>query len=125
MTATKPLLAAALIMVGCLAAPAVARESIVGTWADTRAACSGEDDTVIIEPKAIVFDSDSRCEFRSVSRDGDTVRWTDGVCMRGATNTPSDRNVRATASLNAGRLSLRIDAAQQLMNKALVRCPRR
>jgi hypothetical protein len=105
--------------------PLSARESIVGAWAESAGACGGDLGGALIEPKAIVFGEDTRCEFPTVSRNGAVVRWTGGTCLRGANNTPTDRNVTATASLDAGRLRLRIaNPTATIADVTLVRCRR-
>jgi hypothetical protein len=116
------------LTVSCLAmagivTPGLAQETLVGEWALSRQACNDDIGRVLIEPKAVVYGEDTRCVFEAVSRRGDTVRWTNGICMRGADDTPTDRDVSAIATLKQKRLRLVVSNAGPMVAVTLVRCP--
>lgn len=97
-----------------LAMPAVAAESIVGTWA-TPGKCGRPLSTVVVEPMGLSGE-DFYCDFASVSRKGDTVHWR-GACTFGV---DKEDNL-VTARLAKGMLRYRFD--RQGWNGPLQRCP--
>lgn len=97
-----------------LTMPAAAAESLVGTWA-TPGKCGRPLSTVVVEPMGLAGE-DFSCDFASVSRKGDTVRWR-GACTFGV----DKENNLVTARLSKGRLSYRFD--RQGWNGPLQRCP--
>ena len=96
-----------------LTMPAAATKSLVGTWA-TPGKCGRPLSTVVVEPMGLSGE-DFSCDFASVSRKGDTVRWRGG-CTFGV---DKENNV-VTARLSKGRLSHRFD--RQGWNGPLQRC---
>ncbi len=106
------------VLVGGVAAMAGANaaQSIVGTWA-TPGKCGAPLATIVVEPMGLSGE-DFFCEFNSVARTGDTVRWR-GTCTYGA-DTPEKTSV--TARLAKGLLSYRMNADG--WNGPLRRCPK-
>ncbi len=98
-----------------LATPALAAESLVGTWA-TPGKCGRPLSTVVVEPLGFSGE-DFYCNFTSVARTGDTVRWR-GTCTFGA----DAEMTGLTARLSRGKLSYRFDKLG--WNGPLQRCPR-
>lgn len=94
---------AVILIVALLGPPALAQQSIVGEWALSRAACLRSEGVVVIGPKSYEND-DGVCRFAGVSRSGDTVTWTGGVCETGGGGT--FRMDRLTAILHRSRLSM-------------------
>lgn len=100
-----------------LAGPAGAADSIVGTWA-TPGRCGRPLSTVVIEPMGFSGE-DFSCDFDTVSRTGDEVRWR-GTCDFGAEGGAEAATV--TARLTRGMLRYRIN--EDGWNGPLQRCPR-
>lgn len=94
---------------------ASAAESIVGTWA-TPGKCGRPLSTIVVEPMGLSGE-DFYCDFQTVSRTGDTVRWR-GTCTYGV----DEEKAIVTARLARGRLSYRMN--QDGWNGPLQRCPR-
>ncbi|GGC78727.1 hypothetical protein [Chelatococcus reniformis] len=109
----RPLGASAVAIAIGLCVPAVAAESLVGTWA-TPGRCGRPLSTVDIRPMGFSGE-DFFCDFKSVDRQGNTVRWR-GQCTFGA-----DREAATvTARLAKGMLSYRIN--RDGWNGPLQRC---
>ncbi len=70
-------IAAALLVVAATA-PALARETIVGRWGETREVCAGAN-ALDIEPMGLAAEEMS-CDFTEVSRVEDVVTWK-GTCF--------------------------------------------
>lgn len=94
---------------------ATAAETIVGTWA-TPGKCGRPLSTIVIEPMHISGE-DFYCDFASVSRTGNTVRWR-GTCTYGA---DAAEKTTVTARLARGMLSYRMN--RDGWNGPLQRCP--
>jgi hypothetical protein len=67
------------------AGPALAAQSVVGTWAPTLAACN-QPRAITIGPKSLVGE-DFSCRFDRVSRKGSLVTWKGG-CSAGDEDKP-------------------------------------
>ena len=104
-----------LLFLAAVTTPASAAESLVGTWA-TPGKCGRPLSTVIVEPLGFSGE-DFHCDFTSVARTGDTVRWR-GTCTFGV----DAEKTGLTARLSGGKLSYRFD--KQGWNGPLQRCPR-
>ena len=85
------------------ATPALAAQSIVGTWAPDPGRCTPVDGTVSIGAKSLTADEMS-CTFDTVARSGDVVTWT-GRCSDGMTRTPAT----VTAVLRDRRLTVTVN----------------
>lgn len=107
---------AMLVAGAAVIAGANAAQSIVGTWASP-GKCGVPLATVVVEPMGLSGE-DFFCDFTSVARTGDTVRWR-GACTYGA-DAPEKSIV--TARLSKGLLSYRINADG--WNGPLRRCPK-
>lgn len=107
--------AAAALLLALSAGPALAAQTIVGIWA-TPGKCGRPLSTIEVEPMGLSGE-DFYCEFDTVSRTGDTVRWR-GTCTFGA----DAEKATVTARLAKGMLSYRMN--QDGWNGPLQRCPR-
>lgn len=95
--------------------PVSAAESTVGTWA-TPGRCGRPLSTVVVYPMGFSGE-DFSCDFKSVSRTGDTVRWR-GACSFDAAD---EETTSVTARLAKGMLSYRMNTDG--WNGPLQRCP--
>ncbi|MEP9352423.1 hypothetical protein ABLE93_02365 [Xanthobacter sp. KR7-65] len=93
---------------------AAAAESIVGTWA-TPGRCGRPLSTIVVEPMGLSGE-DFFCEFHSVSRAGDAVRWR-GTCTYGV----DAEKTTVTARLAKGQLRYQMN--RDGWNGPLQRCP--
>jgi hypothetical protein len=112
---TIPVVLAALLST----TPVLAAQTIVGTWAGSKADCGKPDERTVIGPMSI--DSYFRCDFTRVKRRGNTVTW-DGYCYgpEGDRRPQTGIDTSAmTARLNNGKLTLE---GQGLGLGPLVRC---
>lgn len=98
-----------------LVVSANAAQPMVGTWASP-GKCGAPLATVVVEPMALSGE-DFFCEFGTVSRTGDTVRWR-GVCTFG----PDEEKASVTARVARGALSYRFNTDG--WNGPLRRCPK-
>lgn len=107
-----------LLLLAPLVVPAAAEaaESIVGTWA-TPGRCGRPLSTVVVDPMGFGGE-DFSCDFDSVARTGNEVRWR-GTCDFGDAN--GAEKVTVTARLEKGRLRYRIN--KDGWNGPLQRCP--
>lgn len=94
----------ALVLGAALGFRASAAQTLTGTWASP-GRCGVPLATVKVEPMAFSGE-DFFCDFSSVARTGDTVRWR-GTCTFGAD--PKEK-ATVTARLAKGQLSYRINA---------------
>jgi len=95
--------------------PAFAAESVVGTWA-TPGRCGRPLSTVIVYPMGFSGE-DFSCDFTTVSRAGNTVRWR-GACSFDAAD---PEKTAVTVRLAKGMLSYRMN--KDGWNGPLQRCP--
>ena len=92
-----------LLLSVAMATPALAAQSIVGTWVLSEASCkSGPENKIAIGPMSIQSDV-LNCAFGSVSRQGRLVRW-EGLCHTGEGDERGPGTM--TAQLTAGRLTM-------------------
>lgn len=116
MAPSSTLLAGALA-VFCIGAAQASPRSIVGEWAATPGDC-GTPAAYLVGPMSWTEDTLS-CTFRSVVRQGDTVRW-EGRCDGGNGASPES----VVASLDGERLAARFVRGGGSVG-GLRRCPRR
>jgi hypothetical protein len=83
----------AIVSLVCVSSPVLARESIVGKWAQSIAACNQVGNFFRIGPKSMDNGDDMFCQFDTVSRNGNTVTWS-GMCE--APEKPVPATVTAT-----------------------------
>jgi hypothetical protein len=83
-----------------------AAETIVGKWAATKAECANRDDRVTVSALGIES-SFMICEFDSVKRKANTVKWTGHCFDEGGSRRPEepDNDGAITATLAAKRLT--------------------
>jgi hypothetical protein len=101
--------AALLFLAGVFAAFAGEQKTIVGYWKTERnGQCEPQPD-VSIRPMSIGFGDDFWCEFTSVGRSGETVKW-NGVCAQGD---EEKKKASVVATAHGERLTIAIDGAVQ------------
>jgi hypothetical protein len=85
-------------------------KTIVGSWKTERDGQCGEHrPDVLIAPMSIMFGDDFFCDFISVARLGETVKW-NGTCGL----TDEDRKkASVVATVHGGHLTIAIDGAVQ------------
>jgi hypothetical protein len=98
-----------LLLVSVSAAFASENKTIVGHWKTERdGQCKPQPD-VSIQPMGILFGDDIYCEFTSVARSGETVKW-NGACGPGDGD---KKKAIVVATAQGGRLTITIDGAVQ------------
>lgn len=89
--------------------PAMAAETIVGTWAPDPTACTPVGGMLDIGPRSLTTDI-LACRFDDVSRDGDRVTW-HGRCSEGEERYPAT----VVAALYQHRLTVSLNGHGWLM----------
>lgn len=104
-----------ILAAACPGAGASAAESIIGTWA-TPGKCGRPLSTIVVEPMHLSGE-DFYCDFTSVSRNGDTVRW-HGACTYGV-----DEAEKTVVTARLAKGMLRYQMNRDGWNGPLQRCP--
>jgi hypothetical protein len=86
--------------------PAQAAQSIVGTWADSHAACANPERVLAI--RAMSIGGGFSCMFNTVKRNGNTVTWGGHCFSPDGSRRPEqgDTSPAMVAKLRNGKLSL-------------------
>jgi hypothetical protein len=79
------------------------RESIVGSWQQSRSQCQSNFGRLDIGPKSLGVFEEVGCDFRSVERQGDTVIWKGACTFFGAGETAERKSATVIATLRPDR----------------------